>query len=171
MSTLSDPIGLGNVEAPNRTMIALMTRARCTRDHVPTTIMVEYYAQRASAGFILSEAPGISPQGLGWPLAPGIWNDVRRPILFGLLPKLRVKQDGSHLDDCFAHYRGAREGLDDLATGKPGRKLIHPQYLARLISERATEDAAFTFDVGTPSIGAARYLKIGRGRSYSRPSC
>jgi pyruvate dehydrogenase (quinone) len=79
--------------------------------------------------------------------------------------QVEVKQDRSHLDDCFAHYRAAREGLDNLATGKPGRKPIHPQYLTRLISERATEDAVFTVDVGTPSIGAARYLKIGRGRS------
>jgi len=52
-----------------------MRRSRDTRDHVPTTVMVEYYAQRGSAGLILSEATGISLQGLGWPFATGIWND------------------------------------------------------------------------------------------------
>lgn len=53
-----------------------------------------------------------------------------------------------------------RAGLDDLAEGKAGSKIIHPQYLARLVSENAAEDAAFTFDVGTPTIWAARYLKM-----------
>jgi len=51
--------------------------------------------------------------------------------------------------------------LDDLAAGKPGHKPIHPQYLARIVSETAAEDAAFTADdVGTPAIWAARYLKM-----------
>jgi len=78
---------------------------------------------------------------------------------------LKMKQDRSHLDACLVHYRRAREGLDELATGKPGRKPIHPQYLAKLLSEHAAEDAVFTFDVGTPSIWAARYLKMnGRRR-------
>src|ERR1700722_13806133 len=62
--------------------------------------------------------------------------------------------------------RGGGRGPDDLATGKPGRKPIHPQHLARLISQHATEDAIFTFVVGTPSICAPRYLKMnGRRRS------
>ena len=58
------------------------------------------------------------------------------------------------------HYQHARKGLDDLAAGKPGHKPIHPQYLAKIISETAAEDAAFTADVGTPTIWAARYLKM-----------
>jgi 2,4-dienoyl-CoA reductase-like NADH-dependent reductase (Old Yellow Enzyme family) len=55
--------------------MAPLTRGRATRDHVPTPIMVDYYAQRASAGLIISEATGISHQGLGWPYAPGLWSD------------------------------------------------------------------------------------------------
>ncbi len=51
-----------------------MTRARATADHVPTPLMVEYYRQRAGAGLIISEATGISLEGLGWPYAPGIWS-------------------------------------------------------------------------------------------------
>jgi len=43
-------------------------------DHVPTPMMIDYYRQRANAGSIISEATGISAQGLGWPYAPGIWN-------------------------------------------------------------------------------------------------
>ena len=74
MPTLFDPIRLGAIEAPNRILMAPLTRGRATRDHVPTPLMVEYYAQRASAGLIFSEATGISQQGMGWPYAPGIWS-------------------------------------------------------------------------------------------------
>lgn len=75
MPSLFDPIQLGAVAAPNRVLMAPLTRARATRAHVPTPIMAEYYAQRASAGLILSEATGISREGLGWPFAPGLWNE------------------------------------------------------------------------------------------------
>lgn len=72
MAALFDPIRLGAIDAPNRILMAPLTRARATRDHVPTAIMATYYAQRASAGLIISEATGISRQGLGWPHAPGL---------------------------------------------------------------------------------------------------
>lgn len=75
MPSLFDPIQLGAITAPNRIIMAPLTRGRATRAHVPTPIMVEYYAQRASAGLIITEATGISRQGLGWPYAPGIWSD------------------------------------------------------------------------------------------------
>ena len=75
MVTLFDPIKLGALTAPNRVFMAPLTRARSTKEHVPTEMMIDYYRQRASAGLIISEATGISPQGLGWPYAPGIWND------------------------------------------------------------------------------------------------
>jgi 2,4-dienoyl-CoA reductase-like NADH-dependent reductase (Old Yellow Enzyme family) len=75
LPTLFDPITLGAIHAPNRILMAPLTRGRSTRAHVPTPIMAEYYAQRASAGLIISEATGISQQGLGWPYAPGLWTD------------------------------------------------------------------------------------------------
>lgn len=75
MPSLLDPIKLGAVSAPNRILMSPLTRGRATREHVPTDIMQTYYAQRASAGLIISEATGISRQGLGWPYAPGIWTD------------------------------------------------------------------------------------------------
>ncbi|MBY8829061.1 alkene reductase [Hephaestia mangrovi] len=75
MPSLFDPIQLGAVEAPNRVLMAPLTRGRATREHVPTPIMADYYAQRASAGLIISEATGISREGLGWPYAPGLWTD------------------------------------------------------------------------------------------------
>jgi 2,4-dienoyl-CoA reductase-like NADH-dependent reductase (Old Yellow Enzyme family) len=73
MPSLFDPIRLGAIKAPNRILMAPMTRARGTRDHVPTPMMAEYYAARASAGLIISEAIGISREGLGWPYATGLW--------------------------------------------------------------------------------------------------
>ncbi|WHU01630.1 alkene reductase [Sphingomonas sp. NIBR02145] len=75
MPNLFDPIQLGAIHAPNRLFMAPLTRGRATRAHVPTPIMADYYAQRASAGLIISEATGISQQGLGWAYAPGLWND------------------------------------------------------------------------------------------------
>jgi N-ethylmaleimide reductase len=73
MPSLFDPIKLGAVAAPNRVLMAPLTRGRATREHVPTELMKTYYAQRAAAGLIISEATGISRQGLGWPYAPGLW--------------------------------------------------------------------------------------------------
>ena len=84
MTTLFDPIQLGAVSAPNRVIMAPLTRGRATREAVPTPIMAEYYAQRASAGLIISEATGISREGLGWPFAPGLWTadqvDAWKPV-------------------------------------------------------------------------------------------
>src|SRR6478736_3623069 len=77
VTSLFDPIEFGAVRAPNRILMAPLTRARATREHVPTPIMAEYYAQRAGAGLIISEATGISREGLGWPYAPGLWTDAQ----------------------------------------------------------------------------------------------
>lgn len=65
MTTLFDPIQLGALSLKNRIIMAPMTRARGTQDHLPTLMMIDYYAQRATAGLIISEAIGISQQGLG----------------------------------------------------------------------------------------------------------
>ena len=75
MPSLFDPIQLGAIAAPNRILMAPLTRGRSTKGHVPQPVMGDYYAQRASAGLIISEATGISRQGLGWPFAPGLWTD------------------------------------------------------------------------------------------------
>jgi len=88
MPSLFDPIKLGAVDAPNRVLMAPLTRGRATRDHVPTALMQTYYAQRAAAGLIISEATGISQQGLGWPYAPGLWTpeqvEAWKPIVAGV---------------------------------------------------------------------------------------
>jgi 2,4-dienoyl-CoA reductase-like NADH-dependent reductase (Old Yellow Enzyme family) len=77
MPSLFDPIKIGALTCPNRIFMAPLTRGRATRDHVPTALAATYYSQRATAGLILTEATGISRQGLGWPYAPGLWTEVQ----------------------------------------------------------------------------------------------
>ena len=74
---LFQPLQLGAFTAKNRIMMAPLTRGRSDPGSVPGAMMVEYYRQRAGAGLIISEATGISVEGLGWPAAPGIWNDAQ----------------------------------------------------------------------------------------------
>jgi pyruvate dehydrogenase (quinone) len=89
----------------------------------------------------------------------GLVGDVRDTIA-ALMPRLKRKEERLHLDASLEHYARAREGLDELAVGRPGHKPIHPQFLAKTLSDLAADDAVFTFDVGTPSVWAARYLKM-----------
>ncbi|KQZ65638.1 alkene reductase [Sphingopyxis sp. Root1497] len=76
-ASLLDPIKLGAIEAPNRIIMAPLTRGRAGPGFVPNELAVEYYRQRASAGLIISEATGISQEGLGWPAAPGLWTEAQ----------------------------------------------------------------------------------------------
>ncbi|HEY0226956.1 MAG TPA: ubiquinone-dependent pyruvate dehydrogenase [Mycobacterium sp.] len=82
-----------------------------------------------------------------------------------LQPLLSPASDGDHLDRALKHYRKTRKSLDDLAVNDRDRTPIRPEYVARLASQLATDDAVFTYDVGTPTIWAARYLTMnGRRR-------
>jgi pyruvate dehydrogenase (quinone) len=86
------------------------------------------------------------------------------PTLRALLPRLTTKTGRGHLDASLKNYTEARKGLDDLATGRAGGTL-HPQHIARVASEHASDDAIFTCDVGLPTVWAARYLHMnGRRR-------
>lgn len=76
-ASLFDPISLGAIQAPNRIVMAPLTRGRAGPGFVPNELAREYYRQRASAGLIISEATGISQEGLGWPAAPGLWTDAQ----------------------------------------------------------------------------------------------
>ena len=75
MTTIFDPIKLGDLELPNRIIMAPLTRCRAGEGRVPNPLMAEYYVQRASAGLILSEATSVTPMGVGYPDTPGIWSD------------------------------------------------------------------------------------------------
>ncbi|KAF2411400.1 pyruvate dehydrogenase (quinone) [Pseudomonas antarctica] len=102
-----------------------------------------------------------NPQALGRraTLDLGIAADVSE-TLDALLPRLTRKTDRSFLETSLKHYEKARQGLDDLAEPSKADRPIHPQYVARLLSELADDDAIFTADVGSPTVWAARYLKM-----------
>jgi pyruvate dehydrogenase (quinone) len=91
------------------------------------------------------------------PVDLAVVGDVKA-TLTALLPLLEQKRDGTHLVQAREHYTRARKALDDLAA--PGKGLIHPQQIAKAISDHAAEDAVFTCDVGLPTVWAARYLAM-----------
>jgi len=75
MSALFQPLTVGDLVLPNRVVMAPLTRLRATLPgHVPNALMTEYYAQRASAGLILTEATPVTPWGVGYEGVPGIWS-------------------------------------------------------------------------------------------------
>ena len=77
-----------------------------------------------------------------------------------LVPLIDQRDDQTHLDAALHHYAKARRDLDALSESGPNSSVIHPQYVMRLVSELASDDAIFTCDVGTPIIWTARYLKV-----------
>jgi pyruvate dehydrogenase (quinone) len=93
------------------------------------------------------------------PVDLGVIGDVKTTIA-ALLPLLKEKRDDRHLAQARQHYAKARKALDDLATGKTGGRILHPQQVAKAISDQAASDAVFTCDVGLPTVWAARYLAM-----------
>jgi pyruvate dehydrogenase (quinone) len=93
------------------------------------------------------------------PVDLGIVGDVGA-TLDSLLPLLEENRDRRHLERATEHYHKTRRSLDELAAGTPGRKPIHPQQVAKAISDHAAADAVFTCDVGLPTVWAARYLAM-----------
>jgi N-ethylmaleimide reductase len=76
-SDLFQPVRLGPYQLANRIVMAPLTRSRAGEDGVPRPLMAEYYAQRASAGLIIAEGTNISPQGRGYALTPGLYDDTQ----------------------------------------------------------------------------------------------
>ncbi|MUG98862.1 alkene reductase [Scytonema sp. UIC 10036] len=71
---LLSPYKLGNLELPNRIVMAPLTRQRALKNNVPHQLNATYYAQRATAGLIIAEATHVAPEGLGYIYAPGIFS-------------------------------------------------------------------------------------------------
>jgi N-ethylmaleimide reductase len=146
MPSLFDPIKLGAIDAPNRILMAPLTRGRATRDHVPTPLMKTYYAQRAAAGLIITEATGISREGLGWPYAPGIWNEAQQEAWKPVTEAV--------------HQAGGRIMLQLWHMGR----VVHSSFLggAKPVSASATTAPykAHTYD-GRQPYDEARALEIG----------
>ncbi len=119
---LLEPIQLGAIHAPNRVLMAPLTRGRSDPGSIPNALMVEHYRQRAGAGLILTEATGISVEGLGWPAAPGIWNEAQ---VEGWKPVTAA-----------VHKAGGRIMLQMWHMGR----LVHPDFLggAAPVSASAT---------------------------------
>ncbi|MFD2937459.1 alkene reductase [Spirosoma flavum] len=69
------PVTLGSLHLANRIAMAPLTRSRVGENGVPTVLHATYYAQRASAGLLISEATNISPQARGYGFTPGIWSE------------------------------------------------------------------------------------------------
>jgi pyruvate dehydrogenase (quinone) len=103
----------------------------------------------------------VRPEALGnrCSLHLGLLGTVK-DTLQAVLPDIKEKTDSSHLSDALIDYKKARKALDSLAESGPNSDIIHPQYVTRLVSELAADDAVFTCDVGTPIIWTARYLKV-----------
>jgi pyruvate dehydrogenase (quinone) len=97
------------------------------------------------------------------PLDLGLVGSVKDTV-DALIPLLENRTDDKHLEASRAHYAKARKSLDDLADNDRNRTPIHPQYVARLISELASDDAVFIPDVGSPVVWACRYLKMNGSR-------
>ena len=76
-SPLFQPFTLGELQLRNRVVMAPLTRSRSSDDGVPSPFAAEYYAQRASAGLIVSEATNISAQARGYAMTPGIWSPAQ----------------------------------------------------------------------------------------------
>lgn len=116
----------------------------------------QFYPENAAIAQI-----DVRPEALGnrCGLEVGILGDVGSTLKL-LMPHIEEKTDRKFLDAALAHYQKARKGLDELAVPDPDSGTIHPQYLTRLVSELAAEDAIFTCDVGTPIAWTARYLKM-----------
>lgn len=88
-----------------------------------------------------------------------ILGDVKSSVYL-LLPQITPKDDTKFVDECIKHYKNAKKKFNEQAASESKSNVVHPQYVARLLSEKADEDAIFTFDVGTPTVWAARYLQM-----------
>src|SRR5829696_470041 len=139
MPNLFDPLELGAIELGNRIVMAPLTRARAGREAVPNELMAAYYTQRASAGLIISEATGISREGLGWPNAPGLWNDEQ-------------VQGWKQVTDA-VHHAGGRIVAQLWHMGR----LVHPDLGGgQPLSSSATTapDVAYTYEGKKPYVEA-----------------
>jgi 2,4-dienoyl-CoA reductase-like NADH-dependent reductase (Old Yellow Enzyme family) len=155
LHTLFEPIRIGAIDCPNRVVMAPMTRCRASAGRVPNALMAEYYAQRASAGLILSEATVVSPEGVGYPNTPGIWTDgqvagwklvtgaVQRAggrIVLQLWHVGRIS-DPSYLDGALPVAPSAIAPRGHVSLLRPQRAFVTPRALA--IGEIAGIVAAF----------------------------
>jgi 2,4-dienoyl-CoA reductase-like NADH-dependent reductase (Old Yellow Enzyme family) len=127
MPTLFDPLTLGELHLPNRVVLAPLTRARAGVERVPNALMAEYYAQRASAGLIISEATSVTPMGVGYADTPGVWSPAQ--------------VDGWRLVTDAVHAAGGRIVLQLWHVGR----ISHPMFLGGALPVAPSAIAAHGF--------------------------
>ncbi len=110
---LFEPIKLGHYLLPNRIVLAPMTRSRAGQSRMPNALMAEYYAQRADAGLLITEATSISVQGLGWNESPGIYTDDQA--------------EAWQLTTKAVHDKGAKIFLQLWHCGRASHTSFHPE--------------------------------------------
>jgi N-ethylmaleimide reductase len=121
--TLFDPIKLGDYSLKNRIFMAPMTRARTGPSGVPNELVATYYAQRASAGLIISEATAVHPRGDGWPGAPGIYTDAQQAGWAAVADAVHTK--GGHIFMQIWHM-----GRAVLSESIQGQRALAPSAIA-----------------------------------------
>jgi N-ethylmaleimide reductase len=110
--TLFTALQVGALRLPNRIVMAPLTRMRAGAGNVPTALNAEYYAQRSSAGLIISEGTAISPQAQGYPNAPGIYTAAQ-------IAGWRTVTDG-------VHARGGRIFMQIAHNGRNSHSSLNP---------------------------------------------
>lgn len=179
MPTLFDPIQVGALNWPNRIVMAPLTRCRASAGRVPNALMAAYYAQRASAGLILSEAIAITPMGVGYPDTPGLWSAeqvegwklVTRAVhaaggrIFAQLWHVGRISDPEHLGGALPVAPSAIKAEGHVSLLRPMRDFVVPRALetgeiASLIVayRRAAENAKLAGFDGVEIHGANGYL-------------
>jgi 2,4-dienoyl-CoA reductase-like NADH-dependent reductase (Old Yellow Enzyme family) len=111
MSILFDPLSVGDLRLPNRIIMAPLTRCRAGESRTPNALMAKYYAQRADAGLILTEAAAVTPMGVGYAGTPGVWS--------------RQQVEGWKLITHAVHEQGGRIFLQLWHVGR----ISHPMFL------------------------------------------
>lgn len=93
----------------------------------------------------------------------GLVGDIKQTV-GALLPLLETKTDDAHLQHCLNDYKHVRADLDKKAAPDRNKSIVFPEYVAAELSRQAADNAIFTCDVGTPTVWAARYLHMKKGR-------
>lgn len=132
---LFDAFSLGPITFKNRIVMAPLTRNRADADHIPTPIMAEYYAQRATVGLIVTEGTSPSPNGLGYPRMPGLF-DARHVAAWRLITDA-------------VHAQGGKIFVQLMHTGRASHSVNMPAG-AEVVSSTG---AALAGDMWTDALG------------------
>jgi N-ethylmaleimide reductase len=116
MSHLFSPTRIGRLQLPNRAVMAPMTRTRASSEGVQTPLAATYYAQRAGAGLIISEAISVSRQGHGYPAVPGLWTDAQQQSWVPIFDAV--------------HRAGGRIAVQLFHTGRSGHSSVFGETVA-----------------------------------------